>query len=78
VEGAPSLTMPCVRRERASGRISIPEALPDRVADRAESVPADVLEEALDGLSPERIAAPGGLLTQPVRRDRDGAGRRAD
>jgi transposase-like protein len=39
--------------------------LPDGVADRlGELLPAEVLEEALEGLSPEEITGPGGLLAQ--------------
>jgi transposase-like protein len=39
--------------------------LPEGVGDRlAELLPADALEEALEGLSPEQITGPGGLLTQ--------------
>src|SRR3954462_11155417 len=44
----------------------------------AELLPPDALEDALKGLEPEEITAPGGLLTQLAwRGDRDGAGGRA-
>lgn len=43
----------------------IREVLPEGEADRlAELLPADVLEDALEGLEPEEITGPGGLLTQ--------------
>lgn len=38
---------------------------PEEVVDRlAELLPADVLEDALKGLSPEEITGPGGLLNK--------------
>jgi putative transposase len=43
----------------------IREVLPEGEADRlAELLPAGALEDALDGLEPEEITGPGGLLTQ--------------
>lgn len=43
----------------------ISEVLPEREADRlAELLPAGALEDALEGLEPEQITGPGGLLTQ--------------
>jgi putative transposase len=43
----------------------IREVLPEGEADRlAELLPAGALEEALEGLEPEEITGPGGLLTQ--------------
>ena len=39
--------------------------LPEGEADRlAELLPAGALEDALEGLEPEEITGPGGLLTQ--------------
>jgi putative transposase len=65
VEGAPSLKMRCVGKGPRKRRKLDTDQLPDGVGDRlAELLPADVLEEALDGLSPEQITGPGGLLTQ--------------
>ena len=65
VKGAPSLKMRCVEKGPRKRRKLEPDALPDGVAERlGELLPADVLEEALEGLSPEQITAPGGLLTQ--------------
>jgi putative transposase len=41
------------------------ESAVDEVRDRlAALLPADVLEDALDGLAPEEITGPGGLITQ--------------
>jgi putative transposase len=43
----------------------IREVLPEGEADRlSELLPADALEDALEGLEPEQITGPGGLLTQ--------------
>jgi transposase-like protein len=43
----------------------IREVLPEEEADRlAELLPAGALEDALEGLEPEEITGPGGLLTQ--------------
>jgi putative transposase len=43
----------------------ISEVLPEREADRlAELLPAGALEDALEGLEPEQITGPGGLLGQ--------------
>jgi putative transposase len=65
VEGAPSLKMRCVEKGPRKRRKVDRERLPAEAADLlAELLPADVLEEALEGLSPEQITGPGGLLTQ--------------
>jgi hypothetical protein len=49
-----------MRRRGAS-----PEGAPEEVVDRlAELLPREALEDALDGLRPEEITGPGGLLTQ--------------
>ena len=64
VEGAPSLKMRCVEKGPRKRKKVEREQLPDEVADRlGELLPADALEEALEGLSPEQITGPGGLLT---------------
>src|SRR4051794_16050988 len=56
--------MRCVEKGPRKRKRLEPERLPDGVADRlAELLPAELLEEALAGLSPEQIAGPGGLLT---------------
>jgi putative transposase len=65
VEGAPSLRMRCVEKGTRKRQKLVPDGLPDGVADRlGELLPADALEEALEGLSPDQITGPGGLLTQ--------------
>jgi putative transposase len=49
------------RRRRGAG----PEGPPEEVVDRlAGLLPAEALEDALQGLRPEEITGPGGLLTQ--------------
>lgn len=51
------------RRRRLSERGA--EGPPEEVVDRlAGLLPADALEEALEGLEPEEITGPGGLVTQ--------------
>jgi putative transposase len=51
------------RRRRAGG--GPPGGPPGEVVDRlAGLLPAEALEEALEGLEPEQITGPGGLLTQ--------------
>lgn len=48
--------------------------LPDDVAERLESLlPSDALERALQGLAPDEITGPGGLLTQLAGRVIDSA-----
>ena len=43
----------------------IQDVLPEEEADRlAGLLPAEALEEALEGLEPGEITGPGGLLTQ--------------
>ena len=50
---------PRARRRKASG------APPPELLDRLEGLlPRDALEDALDGLDPEQITGPGGLMTQ--------------
>jgi putative transposase len=49
------------RRQRDSG----PEGPPEEIVDRlAGLLPSEALEDALQGLRPEEITGPGGLLTQ--------------
>jgi putative transposase len=66
IEGGSSLKMDCVspkRRRRRSG--SEREQLPDEVRDRvAGLLDEEALEEAVQGLEPEDLTGPGGLLTQ--------------
>jgi len=65
MEGAPSLKMRCVEKGPRKRKKVDREPLPDEVADRlGELLPAEALEEALEGLSPEQITGAGGLLTQ--------------
>jgi putative transposase len=65
IEGAPSLRMRCVEKGQRGRREPGGPQLPDDVVDRiADLLPAEALEEALAGLSPEEITGPGGLLTQ--------------
>jgi putative transposase len=65
VEGAPSLKMRCVEKGPRKRKKVDRGQLPDEVADRlGELLSAEALEEALEGLSPEQITGPGGLLTQ--------------
>ena len=65
VEGAPSLKMRCVEKGSRRRKRVDPGVLPEGVVDRlGELLPADALEEALEGLSAEQITGPGGLLTQ--------------
>ena len=46
-------------------RKKISDVLPDEEVDRlAGLLPADALEDALEGLEPGEITGPGGLLTQ--------------
>lgn len=52
-------------RERESKSTERAESPPEAVVDRlAELLPADALEDALKGLSPEEITGPGGLLNR--------------
>jgi len=52
-------------QEQGSARSSGAERTADDVVDRlAGLLPADQLEDAIQGLSPEQITGPGGLLTQ--------------
>jgi putative transposase len=67
IQGAPSLKMGCVSEKsskRARRKKTVPE-VPDEVVERlAELLPADALEDALEGLRAEQITGPGGLITQ--------------
>jgi putative transposase len=57
--------MRCVEKGPRKRKQLEPEQLPGEVVDRlGELLPAEALEEALEGLSPDQIAGPGGLLTQ--------------
>lgn len=66
IDGSSSLKMDCVspkRRRRRSGKE--PEGLPEQVRDRvAGLLDEEALEEAVQGLKPEDLTGPGGLLTQ--------------
>ena len=53
------------QQKRESKRSAESASAPDAVVDQlAELLPADVLEDALKGLSPEEITGPGGLLNR--------------
>src|SRR5690348_2018785 len=66
IEGGQSLKMDCVspkRRRRRSGKE--PEELPEELRDRvAGLLDEEALDEAVQGLRPEELTGPGGLLTQ--------------
>jgi hypothetical protein len=63
-QGAPSLKMRCVPRQRRGRKAEAAEPPPELV-DRLEGLlPREALEGALEGLEPEEITGPGGLLTQ--------------
>ena len=48
-----------------SSRPAVPESAGEEVVDRlAGLLPEDALQDALEGLAPEEITGPGGLLTQ--------------
>jgi hypothetical protein len=66
IEGGSSLKMDCVSPKRRRGRSGMePEQLPDEVRDRvAGLLDEEALEEAVQGLRPEDLTGPGGLLTQ--------------
>ena len=50
------------------------EMLPEEVGDRLEGLlPDDALQDALEGLRPEEITGPGGLMTQLAGRVLDAA-----
>jgi putative transposase len=64
IQGAPSLKMECVPKQRRRRKKEAAEPPPGLV-DRLEGLlPREALEEALEGLEPEEITGPGGLLTQ--------------
>jgi hypothetical protein len=65
---------------RGAGPERPPAGAPEEVVDRlAGLLPADELERALEGLEPEQVTGPGGLVSQLAGRvDRNGARRRAD
>ncbi len=64
--GGPSLKMECVKpKRRRRGRALEREELPGEVCDRlAGLLDEEALEEAVQGLEPEDLTGPGGLLTQ--------------
>jgi hypothetical protein len=63
-QGAPSLKMQCVPKQRRRRKTEAAEPPPELV-DRLEGLlPREALEGALEGLEPEEITGPGGLLTQ--------------
>jgi putative transposase len=62
-QGAPSLKMRCVPKQRRRRERAAAEAAPQELVDRLEGLlPRDALEAALEGLEPEEITGPGGLL----------------
>ena len=67
ISGAPSLKMDCVKpkRRRRRSRPSEQPQLPDELRDRlAGLLDEEALEAAVQGLKPEDLTGPGGLLTQ--------------
>ena len=66
IEGGSSLKMDCVKQKRRGrGRSSEVEQLPDEIRDRVAGVlDEEALEQAVQGLKPEELTGPGGLLTQ--------------
>jgi putative transposase len=63
-QGAPSLKMQCVPKQRRRRKKDAAEP-PSGLVDRLEGLlPPEALEQALEGLEPEEITGPGGLLTQ--------------
>src|SRR5918998_5077763 len=52
-------------RGDGSSRPAVPESAPEEVTDRlAGLLPDDALQDALEGLGPEEITGPGGLMSQ--------------
>lgn len=63
-QGSPSLKMQCVPKQRRRRQQRALEA-PSELVERLEGLlPREQLEEALQGLDPEQITGPGGVLTQ--------------
>jgi putative transposase len=76
IEGGSSLKMDCVspKRRGRRARACDPQQLPDEVRERlAGLLPEEALEEAVQGLGPEELTGPGGLLTQLAGRVIDAA-----
>ncbi|MBV9366605.1 MAG: transposase [Solirubrobacterales bacterium] len=70
LEGAPGFKMECVTpKRRRRSRSSESEQLPDEVRERvAGLLSEEALEQAVQGLKPEDLTGPGGLLTQSAGR----------
>jgi putative transposase len=65
IQGAPSLKMQCVGAKKRGRRAAGQPAVPEELIDRLEGLlPSGALQEALEGLEPEEITGPGGLITQ--------------
>lgn len=65
IQGAPSLKMLCVPKQRRRRQRAAAEAPPDELVERLEGLlPREQLERALEGLEPEEITGPGGLLSK--------------
>ncbi len=67
ISGGSSLKMDCVpsKRRRRGSRASGQPELPEEVRDRLEGLlDEEALERAVQGLRPEELTGPGGLLTQ--------------
>jgi putative transposase len=59
------MTTQSTNSDRSGARAERPSGPPPEVVDRlAGLLPPEALEEALEGLEPEQITGPGGLLTQ--------------
>jgi putative transposase len=65
MQGSAPMRMQCMPKPRARRRAKATGEPPPELVDRLEGLlPREVLEEALEGLEPEQITGPGGLLTQ--------------
>src|SRR3954462_13308081 len=64
MQGAAPMRMQCVPKKRARRRKASGEPPPELVDRLAGLLPREALEDALDGLDPEQITGPGGLLAQ--------------
>src|SRR3954463_8419018 len=54
-----------ISRGREPSRSAVDESASEEVVDRLEGLlPADALQDALEGLRPEEITGPGGLVSQ--------------
>src|SRR3954452_7492948 len=65
IQGSAPARMQCVPKQRRRRRAKPSGEPPPELVERLEGVlPPELLEDALDGLDPEQITGPGGLLAQ--------------